>query len=130
MDAHCVYLLDDSAGVRGMLGIDLDPARLALARQFGAGVVDLAKCEDPLAAAAAFSRGRGKDANDIIDAQDDVLDYHTFQLGTLVDLVDDAKASDGKAAPMTGATDQWATRYVLEEDARVLAKGLWHWSAR
>jgi len=69
---------------------------------------------------------RGKDANDIIDAQDDVLHYHTFQLGTLVDLVDDAKASDGKAARMTGATDQWATRYVLEEDARVLAHGPWH----
>jgi hypothetical protein len=27
---------------------------------------------------------------------------------------------------MTGATDQWATRYVLEEDARVLANGPWH----
>jgi predicted dehydrogenase len=45
-----------------VLGIDFDPARLALARQFGAEVVDLAKGEDPLAAAAAFSRGRGVDA--------------------------------------------------------------------
>ena len=69
---------------------------------------------------------RGKDANDIIDAQDDVLHYHYFQMGTLVDIVDDAKASDGKAARMTGATDQWATRYVHEEDASVLANGPWH----
>ena len=45
-----------------VLGMDFDPARLALARQFGAEVVDLAKGEDPLAAAAAFSRGRGVDA--------------------------------------------------------------------
>ncbi|MGP1609440.1 MAG: zinc-dependent alcohol dehydrogenase, partial [Burkholderiales bacterium] len=45
-----------------VLGIDFDPARLALARQFGAEVVDLAQGEDPLAAAAAFSRGRGVDA--------------------------------------------------------------------
>ena len=45
-----------------VLGIDLDPARLALARQFGAEVVDLSRGEDPLAAAAAFSRGRGVDA--------------------------------------------------------------------
>jgi predicted dehydrogenase/threonine dehydrogenase-like Zn-dependent dehydrogenase len=45
-----------------VLGIDFDPTRLALARQFGAEVVDLSKGEDPLAAAAAFSRGRGADA--------------------------------------------------------------------
>lgn len=45
-----------------VLGIDLDPARLALARQFGAEVVNPAAGEDVLAAAAAFSRGRGVDA--------------------------------------------------------------------
>jgi threonine dehydrogenase-like Zn-dependent dehydrogenase/predicted dehydrogenase len=45
-----------------VLGIDLDPAKLALARQFGAAVVDLSAGEDPVAAAGAFSRGRGVDA--------------------------------------------------------------------
>jgi len=45
-----------------VLGIDLNPVRLALARRFGAEVVDLSRGEDPLAAAEAFSRGRGVDA--------------------------------------------------------------------
>lgn len=45
-----------------VLGLDLDPAKLALARQFGAEVVDLALGQDPIAAAQAFSRGRGVDA--------------------------------------------------------------------
>ena len=46
-----------------VLGIDLNPTRLALARGFGAEVVDLSRGEDPLIAAAeAFSRGRGVDA--------------------------------------------------------------------
>ena len=45
-----------------VLGIDLDPAKLGLARQFGAEVVDLSADEDPVAAAARFSRGRGVDA--------------------------------------------------------------------
>jgi predicted dehydrogenase/threonine dehydrogenase-like Zn-dependent dehydrogenase len=45
-----------------VLGIDLDPAKLAMARTFGAQVVDLSAGEDPVAAALAFSRGRGVDA--------------------------------------------------------------------
>ncbi|CAG1003869.1 scyllo-inositol 2-dehydrogenase (NAD(+)) [Myxococcaceae bacterium] len=45
-----------------VLGLDFDPQKLALARQFGAEVVDLSAGEDPLAVAAAFSRGRGVDA--------------------------------------------------------------------
>ena len=44
-----------------VLGIDYDAGRLALARQFGADVVNLAAGQDPLAAATAFSRGRGVD---------------------------------------------------------------------
>jgi predicted dehydrogenase len=44
-----------------VLGIDLDRERLALARRFGAKVVDLSASEDPVAAALAFSRGRGVD---------------------------------------------------------------------
>jgi threonine dehydrogenase-like Zn-dependent dehydrogenase/predicted dehydrogenase len=45
-----------------VLGIDVDPARLALARQFGAETVDLSAGEDPVGAAHRFSRGRGVDA--------------------------------------------------------------------
>lgn len=45
-----------------VLGIDLDPKKLEFARRFGAEVVDLAAGEDPVAAAQAFSRGRGVDA--------------------------------------------------------------------
>lgn len=45
-----------------VLGLDFDGDKLALARQFGAEVVDLAAGQDPVAAAMAFSRGRGVDA--------------------------------------------------------------------
>ena len=45
-----------------VMGIDFDPEKLALARQFGTEVVDLGAGEDPIAAANAFSRGRGVDA--------------------------------------------------------------------
>lgn len=45
-----------------VLGLDFDPAKLALAKQFGAEVVDLAADQDPVAIATAYSRGRGVDA--------------------------------------------------------------------
>ncbi|MFM2325745.1 MAG: hypothetical protein RL244_2624 [Pseudomonadota bacterium] len=46
-----------------VMGIDFDPQRVALARQFGAEVVvNPGAGEDVLAAAQAFSRGRGVDA--------------------------------------------------------------------
>lgn len=45
-----------------VLGIDPDPARLELARHFGAGTVNLLAGEDPVAVADGFSRGRGVDA--------------------------------------------------------------------
>ncbi len=45
-----------------VLGIDLDPARLDLARHFGAETVNPGAGEDVLARAAAFSRGAGVDA--------------------------------------------------------------------
>jgi predicted dehydrogenase/threonine dehydrogenase-like Zn-dependent dehydrogenase len=45
-----------------VLGIDFDPAKLAVARQFGAETVDLSQGQDPVAAAGIFSRGRGVDA--------------------------------------------------------------------
>lgn len=45
-----------------VLGLDFDSRKLALARQFGAEVVDLSQGQDPIAAARALSRGRGVDA--------------------------------------------------------------------
>lgn len=45
-----------------VLGLDFDPEKLALAKSFGAEVVDLAAGQDPVAAAQAYSRGRGVDA--------------------------------------------------------------------
>ena len=45
-----------------VLGIDFDPTRLALAKSFGAEVVNLGSGEDALSAADRFSRGRGVDA--------------------------------------------------------------------
>lgn len=45
-----------------VLGLDFDPSKLALAKQFGAEVVDLAVGQDPVAVATAYSRGRGVDA--------------------------------------------------------------------
>lgn len=45
-----------------VLGIDFDPARLELARQFGAETVNPGAGEDVLARAATFSRGAGVDA--------------------------------------------------------------------
>ena len=45
-----------------VLGIDVDSSRCELAKQFGASTVDLSKGEDPITAAAEFSRGRGVDA--------------------------------------------------------------------
>ena len=44
-----------------VLGVDFDRNRLALARQFGAETVDLESDGDPVAAAVAFSMGRGVD---------------------------------------------------------------------
>jgi predicted dehydrogenase/threonine dehydrogenase-like Zn-dependent dehydrogenase len=45
-----------------VLATDFDPMRLALAQQFGAEVVPLQLGAEPVAAASAFSRGRGVDA--------------------------------------------------------------------
>jgi len=56
----CVQLLR-ADGCR-VLGIDLDPAKCALARRFGAETVDLSQEADPVTSAMAFSRGRGMDA--------------------------------------------------------------------
>jgi predicted dehydrogenase/threonine dehydrogenase-like Zn-dependent dehydrogenase len=44
-----------------VLGVDLDPGKCSLARQFGAETVDLSAGEDLLGVAQNFSRGRGVD---------------------------------------------------------------------
>jgi predicted dehydrogenase/threonine dehydrogenase-like Zn-dependent dehydrogenase len=45
-----------------VLGLDFDKEKLALARQFGSEVVDLAADQDPVKTAELYSRGRGVDA--------------------------------------------------------------------
>ena len=45
-----------------VLGLDFDPVKLAIAKQFGAEVVDLAQGQDPIVIAEKYSRGRGVDA--------------------------------------------------------------------
>jgi predicted dehydrogenase/threonine dehydrogenase-like Zn-dependent dehydrogenase len=45
-----------------VLGIDFDPAKLEMAKSFGAEVVNLDAGEDPVKTAERFSRGRGVDA--------------------------------------------------------------------
>lgn len=45
-----------------VLGIDPDSTKVELAKRFGAQTVNLSRGEDPIAAARAFSRGRGVDA--------------------------------------------------------------------
>ena len=44
-----------------VIGLDFDPAKLELARSFGAETVNLSAGEDPVAAAQAMTRGRGVD---------------------------------------------------------------------
>jgi predicted dehydrogenase/threonine dehydrogenase-like Zn-dependent dehydrogenase len=44
-----------------VLGVDTDPARLALAKAYGAETADLSKGEDPESIAGALSKGRGVD---------------------------------------------------------------------
>ena len=51
-----------------VLGMDPDPAKTALARSFGATIVELADGEDPITGADAFARGRGVDGVLIIAA--------------------------------------------------------------
>ncbi len=45
-----------------VIGVDFDPVKLSLARQFGADTVDLSAGQDPVATATSLSRGRGVDA--------------------------------------------------------------------
>lgn len=63
-----------------VLGIDFDPSKLVLAKQFGAEVVDLAAGQDPVAIATAYSRGRGVDAVIVTAATDSSEPMHQAAL--------------------------------------------------
>jgi predicted dehydrogenase/NADPH:quinone reductase-like Zn-dependent oxidoreductase len=63
-----------------VLGIDMDPGRLNLARRFGAEIVDLAAGQDPIAVAGQFSRGRGVDAVIVAAAADSSEPIHQAAL--------------------------------------------------
>lgn len=45
-----------------VIGLDFDPAKLALAQEFGAQTINLSEVEDPVAVATRFARGHGVDA--------------------------------------------------------------------
>jgi predicted dehydrogenase len=45
-----------------VIGIDIDPVKLGLAKQFGAEVIDVSNGQSPVEAAMSLSRGRGVDA--------------------------------------------------------------------
>lgn len=74
----CVQLLR-AHGCR-VMGVDFAAHRLALARRFGAEVVDLSAGDDPVARAMAFSRGRGVDAVVVAAATDSSEPIHQAAL--------------------------------------------------
>ena len=45
-----------------VIGIDIDPVKLGLAKQFGAEIIDVSSGQSPVEAAMSLSRGRGVDA--------------------------------------------------------------------
>lgn len=63
-----------------VIGADYDPMRIRLAREFGASTVDLSQDEDPLAAAEAFSNGRGVDGVIVTAATDNSQPLHQAAL--------------------------------------------------
>jgi hypothetical protein len=64
----------------------------------------------------------GLPEDDWIDIQDNQFSY--ARLGDWVEIADDGKASDGKAARMPGGHNQWATQYPVPADVEPLDP--WH----
>ncbi|MDQ3439226.1 MAG: DUF4838 domain-containing protein, partial [Planctomycetota bacterium] len=58
------------------------------------------------------------------DVQDSA--FTLFRPGQFADVVDDAKASDGKAARMDGGHTQWAVQVHADRHTDLLGKGPWH----
>lgn len=90
---------------------------------FASYVPHLLRRHRPTAALPAVLRDAalGGEAKDIIDVQEDV--FHNLHTGTVIDIVGDAQASDGKAARLTDAGR--FRQYVLDEDAAFLESGPW-----
>jgi len=65
---------------------------------------------------------QGRPEGEWVDVQDNEFRY--FGLGDWVNLVDDPRASDGKAARMRGQHNQWAVQYGIP--AEVARTGPWH----
>lgn len=66
---------------------------------------------------------QGKAPSDIIDAQETVC--RLGFLGTYVEVIDDPKASNGKAARLIGTSYQWAIQFWPGRDYANLAPGPW-----
>jgi hypothetical protein len=59
-----------------------------------------------------------------LDVQESAFDL--YRPGQFVNLVDDPKAANGKAARMTGEHAQWAVQVHADHHPDVLGKGPWH----
>jgi hypothetical protein len=66
---------------------------------------------------------QGKSDYDIIDAQENI--FRLTNVGLWVSVVDDPKASNGKAAKLPGTVGEWAIQYTLEENDAFLGKEPW-----
>lgn len=67
---------------------------------------------------------RGKAEVDVIDAQEG--EFRLVFAGSLSSIVDDAKASNKRAAKVIGNTNQWAVQFPLTESNGFLKNGPWH----
>lgn len=67
---------------------------------------------------------RGKAGADVIEAQEG--DFRLYRSGTISNLVDDDKASNGRAAKVLGSSKEWAVQFPLAESEELLKNGPWH----
>jgi hypothetical protein len=91
-------------------------------RQFDAYAQQILARAEPSSPLPAFARD--KNENDIIDVQES--SFRLFGDGTQVSIVDDAKASNGRAARMPGSSFEWAIQYTPVESEEFLKDGPWH----
>lgn len=101
---------------------DLKSVRfLTATRTIDEYAVSLLQRSQPGAALPAVAQGKSPD--DIIDAQENVCRLG-FE-GTYVQVIDDAKASNGKAANLIGPSFQWAIQFWPGKDYATLEPGPW-----
>ena len=60
----------------------------------------------------------------VLDIQDNL--FSLYRVGELSSLIDDAKASDGKAARMVGHVNDWAVQWHPDDDESFLKVAPWH----